>query len=832
MRVKKLPVAGATFCKTSQRLSKQTDVQAAQALPSQELQSSVADASRRLSSENRTFQSTSGQLPKRLRRSRRPSEERGLPSDDALRQLAKTYLTHQAKLWPELTERGWLAPATKQNVATLALRFRDRFLNERIDRFEPESSGTVPTTFAAIYVRYSDDGSNPRSLDQQLIGALDRAKKEDVFVPDEYLFFDAAVSATTPDRRGYQMAKQCIETVDEIGFFIVDELSRANRYNVESLTLGELMSRSGNKTILGAADGFDSRQPMAKLLLAVFGALNEWFIDQLRSKVTRGMVDGHRLGNNLCPPAIGYRLVHRLGPSGVPTTGADGNPIRALEINPDESKWIEAAFRLFGEECWSRDRIAEHFNQEAVGGSTGWTSTGIKKLLTRYKYVGIDVYRMTHRVRVKSGNTFKEKIKQRPRREWQVRRARDLQIVSWQLWKKVRARLAETHDAYARATKNPQSRSDLKNNVLFRPSCGCCGAKMILGRSGKYASFTCVNGLTGAHGCTFKGYKSVAIVENSILGHLKEELLTESRFRKLVIDANEHLKSLANRPKRDTKSLRSQIKAEERKRDNVLRLAEDGCEVTSVRDRIRQIEARLGKLKKQLRENERSNAPLPPSLSESDVLRLLGNLRGLLQQDKGRASALLKEITGPITIRQICEPNRLKPTWFADFSVDLVPVALRIAKESNDPSTDTLEFLSIGNWTIAQSCSVKIESSPPYRTLASRCYALRLSGISREKIAAFLGVSLRVVGRAIYFAETGKAPPSDPPRQRRRRRGDTASPNISKKQKHKDISVAVASLRDGKLKSFREIATLMNLSYDTIRRAYMHAHRKQIDVVG
>ena len=48
-----------------------------------------------------------------------------------------------------------------------------------------------------------------------------------------------------------------------------------------------------------------------------------------------------------------------------------------------------------------------------------------------------------------------------------------------------------------------------------------------------------------------------------------------------------------------------------------------------------------------------------------------------------------RELTGPITIRQVKEPNRAKPAWIADFSLNLVPAVVRLA----NPLAETSPYL-------------------------------------------------------------------------------------------------------------------------------------------
>jgi hypothetical protein len=49
------------------------------------------------------------------------------------------------------------------------------------------------TDLGLAYLRFSDENSNPRSLDQQLLNVLNRARRDGVFMPWQYVLADAAV---------------------------------------------------------------------------------------------------------------------------------------------------------------------------------------------------------------------------------------------------------------------------------------------------------------------------------------------------------------------------------------------------------------------------------------------------------------------------------------------------------------------------------------------------------------------------------------------------------------------------------------------------------------
>ncbi len=212
------------------------------------------------------------------------------------------------------------------------------------------------------------------------------------------------------------------------------------------------------KRLVGVSDGFDTNLPMSKLMLSIFAALQEWFIDQLRSKVNRGLDDAFDLGGNLGMPAIGYKLVPLISKEGAPIFGKDGQPMNTLAIDEIQSKYVLLAFELYTVQGWSKIRIARHFNELRVNGSRTWDHTRIDQLLRRYKYVGILTFRMTRQeLDPKTGTLVTKYL---PKREWRVRRARHLQIVPWPLWKKTQQRLQDTSDAFKSRNYRPNDLQD------------------------------------------------------------------------------------------------------------------------------------------------------------------------------------------------------------------------------------------------------------------------------------------------------------------------------------------------------------------------------------
>jgi hypothetical protein len=143
--------------------------------------------------------------------------------------MARTYLETQARLWPDLVGTAAVPAADPATIAAMADDFERRFWQQRAEVFRPGGTPHVWLALAVAYLRFSDENSNPRSLDQQLLNVLNRARREGVFVPWCYVLADAAVSGTLACRTGYTLAKTIIERRDEFGRTAKDRTKKAHR---------------------------------------------------------------------------------------------------------------------------------------------------------------------------------------------------------------------------------------------------------------------------------------------------------------------------------------------------------------------------------------------------------------------------------------------------------------------------------------------------------------------------------------------------------------------------------------------------------------------------
>ena len=374
-------------------------------------------------------------------------ENKGLPDEKSRRDLARTYLEVQTRHWPELVALGVLPPLTEENVNRLAEEFAECFLAVSVEAFQTTLVPLPWQDLAEAYLRYSCDNSNPRSLDQQLRNILEKAAGDRVFIPWRYVFADAAISGTVTSRRGYQLVKAVIQNKPAgVKRLYIDELGRANRDAIEALRLGRMLEQLGKRTI-GASDGFDSILPNSQFLLSMYAALHQWFVEQLRAKVKRGMKDAFENGGNIRPPAVGYKLIPKRTADGTLVVKPNGQALSEKVIDELTAPYVEEAFLLYVEQEMSPLKIARRFNDLGVNKKNTWDRASIVKLLTRTTYIGVEYDGKTRRVQ--DFESDQVRFEPLPESEWRRREVPHLLIVPDELFERAQQRLQECSEAYA-----------------------------------------------------------------------------------------------------------------------------------------------------------------------------------------------------------------------------------------------------------------------------------------------------------------------------------------------------------------------------------------------
>ena len=659
-------------------------------------------------------------------RGRARSDSFGLPERTGLIDLARTYLDAQARLWPELVGTAAVPIAMPATLEPMADDFERRFRQQHAEVFRPSGTPKVWTDLGIAYLRFSDEGSNPRSLDQQLNNVLNRAHRDGIFIPWQYVCADAAVSGTLSCRRGYAIAKMLVERRAETGAacFVIDDLSRMSRNTIESLRLGELAADTGVR-VIGASDGFDSANQQSKLVLPMMSSINELFIDQLKSKVDRGMNDAFSRGENIQPPGVGYRMVPVTHPDGSLVFTHKDTVEKRAEVDPEAAEWIRRGAAMIAYEGKSPIDVARLFNEQKVGGKPSWSDNRVRKLYARERLVGREVYRTTKRVCDRQ--TGRVRYVKLPKDQWLTRESPHLRILSDELSMAVRSKLNLAAQSFGRRAKDFRKsvyRADLYPKVLIRPICGGCGTPMILGRSvGKYQSFVCHNAIHGIKGCKNRGYKSARIIDEAVLGVIAAELFSEGFVAAVTKDVNAILAAAAKRPVGSTKKLEQEVANRERQIARLTarldKIADSGG-LDAIFDKVAEMERELRAKRAEMVEQQRLNRRPPVKrVKEKDVTAALAQLRQLLQSDVGLAAPVLKELVGDVVIEARTVEGEAKPQMFARFTISALPALALIGQanhlDGDDAAPSLWAYLRDLDGSAASAAGSKVEIVTPLK---------------------------------------------------------------------------------------------------------------------
>lgn len=756
--------------------------------------------------------SVSTPLPRPERRPRRAKADRGLPADVELEKLASAYLARQRMRWPALVEAGLLPEATDEVIHAMVDDFKTRHRTGKIDSEAARAFPAVCKRLGGNYNRFSCDNSSPNSALDQMVNALDRAAADERFIPWLYVFADYSVTGLDASRQGYSSYKKVVADKDQlIETTYIDDFTRASRDEIEWWKLAALSKRL-NKRMIGASDGFDLNSASWEVQIALYGLLSRLFIKSLREKVKRGMSGAARRGTCLGKLSLGFSRRARLDENGKPVLGPDSLPIYEPCIDPATRDARLLAFQLYAEQKWSAARIARRFSELKIDGWGGWTGSAIKKLLWSPTAIGIFVW---NQFRQEYDWDAEKVVKvKNPRSQWQIYFNRELAIVPLELWRAARRRLAETR-RNSPMTGRKYSRNQISSTTLFSGTliCGYCGQELKLIRStSKYKQFGCLNGAIGAHDCQLRTSKSVRIVEECLLGFLRDPLLMEARYESFVERANYHLVREAERPQVDVRPLKAKRRKADESMRKLVRMVErtdDAKQCNAYHQRIVELQKESNRLGKEIRDAEVANRKEVKQLELATIKKYLDEFHATLNESIPQAADALRSLTGPITIRaEAIEGRKNGARWIATFSPDLLAVLRHSA-----PDEMRAAYLDLAGSLEAQSVEVAIEKVPRYELLAEKFLEMEANGASIATIASAHKVSWAYAQEILHFAKTGERPQW----KAGNRTGKGGTPC-----KYKEIAKTVVRLRDREKMPFEQIAAKLGVSHGTVMRAYDH----------
>ena len=160
----------------------------------------------------------------------------------------------------------------------------------------------------AAYIRVSDERQDEYSPDSQLKKIREYAAKDGYMIPDEYVFYDDGISGKSTRKRDdfNRMIAIAKEKDPPFNVIYVWKFSRFARNQEESMVYKNLLRKKGVSVISVSEPIPDGH--FGSLIERIIEWMDEFYLINLGTEVTRGMTERASRGEPNCAPPYGYLM--------------------------------------------------------------------------------------------------------------------------------------------------------------------------------------------------------------------------------------------------------------------------------------------------------------------------------------------------------------------------------------------------------------------------------------------------------------------------------------------------------------------------------------------
>ena len=307
----------------------------------------------------------------------------------------------------------------------------------------------------SAYIRVSDERQDEYSPDSQLKKIREYAAKEGYFIPDEYVFYDDGISGKSTRKRDdfnrmIAMAKEKDRAFDVI---YVWKFSRFARNQEESMVYKNLLRKKG-VSVVSVSEPIPEGH-FGTLIERIIEWMDEFYLINLGTEVTRGMTEKATRGEPICAPPFGYKMV-------------DG------KYYPDEesgnAETVREVFRRYASGERQRE-IAVSLGQRGVRTKYGNKPDNrwVDYMLHNPCYIGKIRWSQEGERAVSKRDFKNDKIL--------ISDGKHEPLISTELWEEVRKRLEAQKKAYPKYARREQPVEYMLKGLV---RCSACGATLAM----------------------------------------------------------------------------------------------------------------------------------------------------------------------------------------------------------------------------------------------------------------------------------------------------------------------------------------------------------------
>lgn len=457
---------------------------------------------------------------------------------------------------------------------------------------------------AAIYARFSSDRQNESSIEQQVRAVLDYAKRNGFAVVKTYS--DSAISGGTYEREGLQ---ELIFDSRKLGFdaVIVWNFDRLARSRKIAMQIRESMKENGIE-LISITQQIPSG-PEGIIVESLYDAMSEVYSWNLARNVMRGMMNSVRNGGFAGKNApYGYRNAW---------FGEGKERKREIVIDPQKAKIVQEIFLRYSRKE-SIMSIVKWLNDSGERTTRGnlWSIDSVRIVLHNPFYKGLLIF-----------NTKSSRGKMNPYNEVLRVEKPELTIIDPDLWEKCQRRRNKP--------ENRLRRGKLRGII----ECGDCGHPISYSERGKNEKVKKYNlDAGGYYYCSWcKRHTGNSKAFGAKQFESKIVHFIETIFRKIednIEEFTEHLNLLLEERSNseDIRELEGVLIDLNQKIENITRAIEEGKGISSLLDRLSDLESRKDQAIKRLKEARTLRQSLK-MFTTGEIAELLTSFRESLDRD-------------------------------------------------------------------------------------------------------------------------------------------------------------------------------------------------------
>lgn len=164
----------------------------------------------------------------------------------------------------------------------------------------------------SAYIRVSDERQDEYSPDSQLKKIREYAAKEGYMIPDEFVFYDDGISGKSVKKRDdfNRMIALAKEKTHPFDIIYVWKFSRFARNQEEAMVYKNLLRKNG-VSVVSVSEPIPEGH-FGSLIERVIEWMDEFYLVNLGTEVSRGMAEKFSRGEPTCAPPFGYIIKDKM----------------------------------------------------------------------------------------------------------------------------------------------------------------------------------------------------------------------------------------------------------------------------------------------------------------------------------------------------------------------------------------------------------------------------------------------------------------------------------------------------------------------------------------